>query len=146
MKLIILAIGLLGFISCTQQNKSTNSYFADTIYFGGDIITMEGDTATYAEAIAVNDGNIVFVGTKAEAENFKGDSTLMQNLHGKTLLPGFLDAHSHYINSLLVANQCKLYPPPSGPAKDVESKNAVQFLLVSIKIVKQAVSQLVIMN
>jgi hypothetical protein len=24
-----------------------------------------------------------------------------------------------YINSLLVANQCKLYAPPSGPGKDV---------------------------
>jgi predicted amidohydrolase YtcJ len=37
------------------------------------------------------------------------------------MLPGFMDAHSHYINSLLVANQCKLYAPPSGPGKDVES-------------------------
>lgn len=45
----------------------------------------------------------------------------MNDLKGKTLLPGFLDAHSHYINSLLLANQCKLYAPPSGPGKDVES-------------------------
>ena len=43
------------------------------------------------------------------------------DLGGKTLLPSFLDAHSHYINSLLVANQCKLYAPPSGPGRDVES-------------------------
>src|SRR5438045_7037351 len=45
----------------------------------------------------------------------------MVDLEGNTMLPCFLDAHSHYINSLLVANQCKLYAPPSGPAKDVES-------------------------
>jgi predicted amidohydrolase YtcJ/heat shock protein HslJ len=82
---------------------------------------MEGDDANYVEAIAVKDGKIVFVGTKAEAEKLKGDSTKMNNLVGKTLLPGFLDAHSHYINSLLVANQCKLYAPPSGPGKDVPS-------------------------
>ena len=43
----------------------------------------------------------------------------MINLMGKVLLPGFLDAHSHYISSLSVANQLNLYPPPSGPAKDV---------------------------
>ena len=41
------------------------------------------------------------------------------DLSGKTLLPGFLDGHSHYINSLLVANQCQLYAPPSGRGKDV---------------------------
>jgi len=43
------------------------------------------------------------------------------DLAGKALLPGFLDGHSHYINSLLVANQAKLYAPPSGPGKDVPS-------------------------
>ena len=40
---------------------------------------------------------------------------------GKTLLPGFLDAHSHYISSLSVANQAKVYAPPAGPGKDVPS-------------------------
>jgi predicted amidohydrolase YtcJ len=43
------------------------------------------------------------------------------DLEGKALLPAFIDAHSHYINSLLVANQAKLYAPPSGPGKDVPS-------------------------
>jgi predicted amidohydrolase YtcJ len=53
--------------------------------------------------------------------NAAGDDHQMVDLQGKTLLPGFMDAHSHYINSLMVANQCKLYAPPSGPGKDVES-------------------------
>lgn len=48
----------------------------------------------------------------------KGDATKLVDLNGKTMLPGFLDAHSHDINSLLVANQCQLYAPPSGPGKD----------------------------
>lgn len=104
--------------SCTKTVH--NSLPADSIYYGGDIITMEGDYATYVEAIAVKDGNIMFAGTKDETEKLKGDSTIVYNLEGKTLLPGFLDAHSHYINSLRVANQCKLYAPPSGPGKDVE--------------------------
>jgi len=108
--------------SCKQSSKQSNSTnSADAIYYGGDIVTMEGDSAAYAEAVAVKDGKIIFVGSKADAEKMKGDSTQMNDLAGKTLLPGFLDAHSHYINSLLVANQCKLYAPPSGPAKDVES-------------------------
>ena len=96
--------------SCNQSAKNIDpNAAADAIYFGGDIITMEGDSANYAEAVAVKNGKIIFVGKKADAEKLKGDSTKMNNLNGKTLLPGFLDAHSHYINSLLVANQCKLY-------------------------------------
>ncbi|MCB0728293.1 MAG: amidohydrolase [Ignavibacteriae bacterium] len=82
---------------------------------------MEGDSISYAEAIAVKNGLITFVGSRSEAEKLKGDSTVMTDLQGKTLIPGFLDAHSHYINSLLVANQCNLYAPPSGTGKDVES-------------------------
>jgi predicted amidohydrolase YtcJ len=120
--LIVIYISILGFVSCNQKaNQTSDAVIADAIYFGGDILTMDGDSSNYVEAIAIKDGKIVFVGSKVQADKMKGDSTSMNDLQGKTLLPGFLDAHSHYINSLMVANQCKLYAPPSGPAKDVES-------------------------
>jgi len=120
--LTVIFIAILGLASCNQKaNQTSDSVIADAIYFGGDILTMDGDSANYVEAIAIKDGKIVFVGSKVQADKMKGDSTSMNDLQGKTLLPGFLDAHSHYINSLMVANQCKLYAPPSGPAKDVES-------------------------
>ena len=121
MHAILILLSILGLAGCNSTHTNVPSAQADSIYYGGDIITMEGDSATYAEAIAVKNGKIVFVGSKTDAEKLKGDSTSMHNLEGKTLLPGFLDAHSHYINSLLVANQCNLYAPPSGPGKDVES-------------------------
>jgi predicted amidohydrolase YtcJ/heat shock protein HslJ len=94
---------------------------ADTIYHGGPIITMAGKTPVYVEALAVKDGAILFTGAKEQALAMKSEKTKIVDLGGKTLLPGFLDGHSHYINSLLVANQCKLYAPPSGPGKDVPS-------------------------
>ena len=84
---------------------------ADTIYHNGAILTMAGATPAYAEALAVRDGKIVQVGGKDAALQMKGDTTKVVDLGGKALLPGFLDAHSHYINSLLVANQAKLYAP-----------------------------------
>ena len=43
----------------------------------------------------------------------------MIDLDGATLLPGFLDPHSHYINSLTVANQVNVFAPPAGPGADV---------------------------
>jgi predicted amidohydrolase YtcJ len=91
------------------------------IIYGGDIITMAGDSPAYVEALVIREGQILFTGSKAEAmKKYKGKAEEM-DLKGKTMLPGFLDAHSHYINSLLVANQCQLYAPPSGKGKDIEN-------------------------
>jgi predicted amidohydrolase YtcJ len=94
---------------------------ADAIYVGGDIVTMN-DARPTVEALAVKDGKILAVGSRAELEQaHRGAATRSVDLAGRTLLPAFIDAHSHYINSLLVANQAQLYAPPSGPGKDVES-------------------------
>ena len=114
-----LACSLLCFAAICQTLSFAQS--PDTIYMGGSILTMKGTTPSYVEALSVKDGTIIFAGSFNEAIQAKDDKTRLINLQGKTLLPGFIDAHSHYINSLLVANQCKLYAPPSGPGKDVPS-------------------------
>jgi predicted amidohydrolase YtcJ len=94
---------------------------AETIFVGGDIVTIN-DKQPSAEALAVKDGKIIAVGTRADVEKVhQGTGTRVVDLGGKTLMPSFIDAHSHYINSLLVANQAKLYAPPAGPGKDVDS-------------------------
>jgi predicted amidohydrolase YtcJ len=94
---------------------------ADMIYVGGDIVTIN-DAEPTAEALAVKDGRILAVGARTNVEKtHKGAGTRMIDLGGRTLLPSFIDGHSHYFNSLLVANQCKLYAPPAGPGKDVDS-------------------------
>jgi predicted amidohydrolase YtcJ len=94
---------------------------ADAIYTGGDIITMN-ERQPSAEALAVKGGRIVAVGTRAEVEKgHKGATTQIIDLGGKALVPGFLDAHSHYVSSLTVANQVNVYAPPAGPGKDPAS-------------------------
>ena len=47
------------------------------MYYNGDIITMEGDSAQYAEAVVVQDGKILFVGLKAEAMKLAGEGHQM---------------------------------------------------------------------
>jgi len=114
---LVLAVVPMALWSPTAATAQT----ADVLYVGGDIVTMN-DAQPSAEAVAVKDGKILAVGPRTEIEKtHKGATTKLVDLHGRTLLPGFLDGHSHYINSLLVANQCKLYAPPAGPAKDVPS-------------------------
>jgi predicted amidohydrolase YtcJ len=114
---LLALIGALLLAGCDQAPIAA----ADTIYVGGDIITVV-DTQPSVEALAVKDGKILAAGMRADIEKaHKGAATKLVDLGGQTLLPGFLDAHSHYINSLQVANQAKLYAPPAGPGKDVES-------------------------
>ena len=72
---------------------------ADTIYTGGDIVTMH-DKAPSAQALAVKDSRILAVGDRKTVEaGHKGAKTKVVNLAGKTLLPGFIDAHSHPASS-----------------------------------------------
>jgi predicted amidohydrolase YtcJ len=91
----LLIVTIVIFASCNSNGSGTVSDTADAIYFGGDIVTMGGDSASYAEAVAVKDGKIIFVGSRADAEKMKGDSTVMNDLQGKTMLPGFIDPHVH---------------------------------------------------
>jgi predicted amidohydrolase YtcJ len=126
MRSIISATLLMILAACNNSSKpdDTNLSPADNnsktvIYSGGDIITMEGDSAAYAESVVSKDGKIIFVGDLDDARKLAGDSTEMIDLQGKTLLPAFLDGHSHYISSLTVANQANCYAPPAGPGSDV---------------------------
>ena len=121
--LFVLASGLAMLAGCTEHTPPAAiagaGAGADTIYFGGDIVTIN-DALPAAEALAVKDGKIVAVGNRAEVEQAqKGAATRMVDLAGKTLMPSFIDPHSHYFSSLTVANQVNAYAPPAGPAKDI---------------------------
>lgn len=63
-----------------------------TIYYGGDIITME--PVSGQEAVLVENGIIRGVGSKHGMEKLAGAAQTV-NLEGKTLMPAFVDAHSH---------------------------------------------------
>ena len=94
---------------------------ADTIFVGADIVTLD-DANPSAEALAVRGGRITAVGDRADVTAAQqGPATNVVDLGGATLLPGFIDPHSHYINSLSVANQVNVFAPPAGPGADVDA-------------------------
>jgi predicted amidohydrolase YtcJ len=95
---------------------------ADTIYHGGDIVTMN-DAQPTAEAVAVKNGVILAVGTTDELMKTQGDATRVVDLQGATLLPGFIDAHGHLKNVGFQALAADLLPPPDS---DVDSIAVLQ--------------------
>ncbi|NIF04619.1 amidohydrolase [Chryseobacterium sp. Tr-659] len=98
---------------CTAKKE------ADEIFFNGDILTMAGDKESYVEALAVADGKIIFAGTKADAMALKGKKTTITDLHGRTLMPGFIDAHGHVSQYAAFSQMINLQPNPYGEVMSV---------------------------
>ncbi|WP_154654772.1 amidohydrolase [Solimonas variicoloris] len=109
---LVLALALAG---C---NAVTREAGPDIIFHGGPILTMEGEQPAYVEAVAVKDGKILFAGSEQEAMRRKGANTVVKDLAGKALLPGFIDPHSHFIDSLALADRVNVSGPPVGPASN----------------------------
>lgn len=75
--------------SAPEENTNT----ADLVLTGGVVETMVDGAE--AEALAVKDGEIVFVGTSADAEAYIGQDTQVIDLDGRMVTPGFIDGHIH---------------------------------------------------
>lgn len=67
---------------------------ADLIFTNGQVATMDADNRV-VQALAVRDNRIAAVGAPDEIRTLKGANTHVVDLKGKTLLPGFIDAHCH---------------------------------------------------
>ena len=74
-----------------------NAQTADLLFSGGDILTMRGPAPEYVESLAVKDGTILFAGARADARRHVGPETKTVDLGGRTLLPGFIDTHGHFV-------------------------------------------------
>jgi predicted amidohydrolase YtcJ len=65
-----------------------------------NVITMErAERVPYAQAVAVDEGRIVAVGTDDEIEPLIGSGTKVLSLQGKTVMPGFIDTHIHFMET-----------------------------------------------
>lgn len=77
---------------------SSATAFANTttVYFNGDILTMQGDQPEYVEALVVQNDKILFAGKKSQALTQAGTNPALHNLKGTTLMPGFIDSWGHF--------------------------------------------------
>jgi hypothetical protein len=92
---------------------------ADAIYYGGPIVTVD-DMRPGAEAVAITAGRIVAVGSRIDVEKaHKGRRTKMIDIGGRTMVPGFVDAHGHMWGTGVQAMAANLLPPPDGPVRSI---------------------------
>ena len=84
------------FISLVVISCQTSSVPADLVLQNGQIYTVEGPDEIY-EAIAIKKDTILNVGSHREIQAYINNRTTVIDLEGKTVFPGFIDSHAHFM-------------------------------------------------
>ena len=79
----------------TTTSTGASQETADLVFTNANVITMSGATPR-AEAVAITDDVITAVGDRATVEALIGDETQVIDLGGAAVVPGLVDAHSHF--------------------------------------------------
>jgi predicted amidohydrolase YtcJ len=110
-----LVFSLLGsLVSCWPTGPK-----ADLVLRGGRVYTVNGQ-APWAEAVAIRNETLLAVGSDVEMDRFIGRGTVVVELGGRLVLPGFIDSHIHFLNGSLLLEQVQL-----NEAQDLEEMKAI---------------------
>lgn len=127
-KLVIL-LSLLSLLACEKAVDSPvdNAAVKDpatSLYINGNILTMD-DARPSAEALAIRDGKILAVGTRTDVETVAGNNIQVNDLKGKTLLPGFIDSHGHISAVISFMAFANVASPPVGNVNNIADIQAL---------------------
>jgi len=99
---LVIMTGLL-FSSCQPKGEA----MADLVLLNGQIWTVDPDRPE-ASAVAINQNRILAVGQDSNVKELIGPETKVINLKGAFVLPGFIDAHTHFLNGGFALKSVKL--------------------------------------
>jgi len=102
----------------TKKEDESKKTVATKIFKNGAIYTLN-DSQQWAQAIAIKNNKIIFVGSDDDVESFVGNTTHITDLKGKMMMPGFHDVHIHPIESGSQNTQFSL---------DTQELNALNFI------------------
>jgi len=88
------------------------------VFINGNIITMD-ESDTIVEALIIRNGQIVETGNNTEIKKKMSEQDDLVDLAGKTVLPGFIDAHGHFPGSGSTAVGVDLNSPPIGKVTNI---------------------------
>ncbi|WP_138380562.1 amidohydrolase [Luteithermobacter gelatinilyticus] len=92
---LMLTFGLL--VGCEAEKPAPDLEKADLVFTNGRVYTLD-ETRPWAEAVAIKDDRILYVGSMEESRAYMGEATQVRDLGGKVMMPGFIDTHSHPID------------------------------------------------
>lgn len=112
-------VAVVALSGCNVPAERNGLQPADRVFLNGAVYTLNNQQP-WAEAVAVTDGRIVFVGSNADAGGHINDETEITDLAGQMLLPGFHDSHTHILVGDATEEECNLLR--IGSVAEVEAK------------------------
>ena len=85
---------------------------SDLTFLNGAVYTVDKNRS-WAQSVSIDNGKIVFVGSNENAKPYIDDHTLVIDLDGKMVLPGFVDAHAHPSDAMDLIGNISLYSDDS---------------------------------
>ena len=110
---------LFGCEKAPEPGPGEASRVADAVYHTGKIYTVNANQP-WAQAVAIRNNRITFVGSDDEVRAYIGQDTALHDLKGRLMLPGFQDAHIHPIYGALDVMACNL-----AESKSIEGYRAI---------------------
>jgi predicted amidohydrolase YtcJ len=89
---------LLAVVAITCSKVASAQAPADVVLLNGKIVTVD-DRFAIAEALAIRGERILAVGSNVEVEKHKGPLTRVVDLNRRTVIPGLIDNHAHYMRA-----------------------------------------------
>lgn len=97
-----------------QNSTVLPNHLPDNAVFKNGKIYTSNEKQDMAEAVAIKDGKIIFVGSDKDVEEFINKDTKVINLQGRSVLPGFVDNHNHIFEAKSpAAGNCSVSPDAS---------------------------------
>ena len=124
LRIIINTCLLIGIISIALTGCTKPDNTADYVYTGGKIYTSNIEQP-WAQAVAIDGTDIVYVGDNAGVEALIGKETVVTDLQGKMMMPGIISAHEHPL--MLMGISAGLFMDNSGD-KDIMMKTLEEYL------------------
>ena len=109
-----------GFAGCVEAPPNAGPP-ADLIFRGSNIVTMDPGRPT-VEAVAVRGETITAAGSLDDVLALRGESTRVVDLGDNALLPGFIDAHGHFLGAGRALDALSLHSPPVGDVNGIVRK------------------------
>lgn len=90
------------------------------LFVNGTVLTMD-PARPVAGALAVWGGRIAAVGSAEEVHRLREPASTVVDLEGKTVLPGFVDAHNHFSTAALHVFWADCSTPPLGSIAEIQT-------------------------
>src|SRR5262245_7667856 len=98
---LVALIGAATILTGSSSGQTNKQLAADTVFLDGQVLlypksgNLMSHSVSWAQAVAVKDGRITFVGDNRGAKSRIGPRTKVIDLHGRILMPGLGDGHLH---------------------------------------------------